>query len=261
VNKRRAVALPSVPERSDTIDERHHRRAFERRASLSTAAPAAELTFDAADSSLLPPLGRRAGLGWKRAFDIVCVLVALPLIIPLFLVLAIGIVCSSPGNPLFRQRRVGRDGEIFKCLKFRTMYRDAEARLKADPELFQRYCDNDYKLPVGDDPRVFWLGRLLRRTSLDELPQLFNVLTGKMSLVGPRPVVPAELDLYGPWKFAYLEATPGLTGVWQVSGRNHIRYPERAKLDADYVLNWSFRNDLVILAKTVPTVLRRHGNH
>lgn len=197
----------------------------------------------------------------KRGFDVVSVLVALPLLVPIFVVVAIGIVVSSPGNPLFRQTRVGQGGKSFKCIKFRTMYRDAEERLAAEPELYQRYCCNDFKLPMREDPRIFALGRFLRSSSLDELPQLFNVLVGSMSLVGPRPVVPDELSLYGPWAPAYLAAVPGITGPWQATGRNKIRYPERAQLDAEYMERWSFATDLTIIAKTVPSVLRREGSH
>jgi len=173
----------------------------------------------------------------------------------------LGVAISSPGNPLFRQVRVGQGGKRFKCIKFRTMYRDAEARLHADSELYELYQLNDYKLPLADDPRIFPFGRFLRASSLDELPQLFNVLTGRMSLVGPRPVVPSELALYGPWADAYLAAVPGITGPWQVNGRNHIRYPQRAILDAEYIERWTFRSDLAIIAKTIPRVLRRDGSH
>lgn len=160
---------------------------------------------------------------------------------------------------MFGQRRVGRDGGVFRCWKFRTMYTDSEDRLSADPALYERYVTNDFKLEMGGDPRVTPLGRFLRRSSLDELPQLFNVLIGNMSLVGPRPVVVDELEMYGPWKDAYLAAKPGITGPWQCSGRNEIRYPERAMLDAEYLSSWRPARDMKILLRTVPAVLRRNG--
>ncbi|WP_162942248.1 sugar transferase [Desertimonas flava] len=203
----------------------------------------------------------RRGRQAKRAFDVVAAALLIVVLSPLLVILAIGVVVSSPGNPLFGQERVGHGGRHFRCLKFRTMYRDSEHRLRADPDLHARYVGNDYKLLLHEDPRVFGFGRLLRRTSLDELPQLFNVLVGSMSLVGPRPVVPDELGLYGPWRGAYLEAVPGITGPWQVNGRNDIRYPERAMLDAEYVEGWTFQADLMILLRTIPSVLKRRGCH
>lgn len=197
----------------------------------------------------------------KRGLDVGMVVIALPLVIPIALVVALAVVISSPGNPFFLQQRVGRNGKIFKCIKFRTMHTDAEQRLRSDPALHARYIANDYKLPAREDPRVIAIGPLLRHTSLDELPQLLNILLGHMSLVGPRPVVPDELDNYERWKGAYLAMRPGLTGAWQTNGRTHIRYPERAMLDAEYLEQWQFRTDLVILLKTIPTIVRRHGSN
>lgn len=203
--------------------------------------------------------------GWrrhlKRSFDVVSVIVSLPVWLPLAIFLGVAVFVSSPRNPFFRQARVGQHGEVFKCIKFRTMYTDAEQRLDSDPDLYAQYIANDFKLNAHDDPRVFWLGRLLRRTSLDELPQLINVLLGHMSLVGPRPVVPAELERYGPWTDAYLAVRPGITGRWQINGRNHVRYPDRAMLDAEYLEHWNFWTDIVILLKTIPSVIRRRGSH
>ena len=202
--------------------------------------------------------------GWrrhlKRSFDVVAVIISLPLLVPLAIVLAAAVFVSSPGNPFFRQPRIGQNGKVFRCVKFRTMRADAERRLHSDPDLYAQYLSNDFKLSARDDPRVFWFGRLLRRTSLDELPQLFNVLLGQMSLVGPRPVVPAELERYGPWRDAYLAVRPGITGRWQINGRNQVRYPERAILDAEYLESWTFSTDITILLKTIPSVIRRHGS-
>lgn len=195
----------------------------------------------------------------KRAFDIGAVLLALPLVLALGAAVALAVAISSPGSPFFVQDRVGRGGKTFKCIKFRTMHTDAEARLHQDPELHRQYVANDFKLAARDDPRVFPAGRFLRQTSLDELPQLLNVLAGHMSLVGPRPVIPDELGCYGPWKGAYLAMRPGVTGRWQVNGRTHVRYPERARVDGEYYEQWRFRSDLLILLKTIPSIVRRHG--
>ncbi len=199
---------------------------------------------------------RRAG---KRLFDVVVSLVALVLLLPLLVTLAVVITLVSPGPSIFGQARVGRGGRRFRCLKFRTMYYDAEDRLRRDHALWDAYVANDFKLESDVDPRVTPVGRVLRATSLDELPQLLNVLVGHMSLVGPRPVVPPELASYGEHEEAYLSVRPGLTGPWQVSGRNDIRYPERARLDAAYAEGWTLRGDLWILLRTVPSVLRRKG--
>jgi lipopolysaccharide/colanic/teichoic acid biosynthesis glycosyltransferase len=160
---------------------------------------------------------------------------------------------------LFRQQRIGRDGRPFQMLKFRTMYVGAGERLHAEPELYATYVQNDFKVPAADDPRIIPGGRVLRTTSLDELPQLFNVLTGSMSLVGPRPVVRGELECYGQLAWAYLDAKPGITGRWQTDGRSGVRYPERARLDAEYLDSWTLRGDVVLLLRTVPRVLRRQG--
>jgi undecaprenyl-phosphate galactose phosphotransferase len=165
------------------------------------------------------------------------------------------------GRPvLFGHDRVGRGGRAFRCYKFRTMVPDADrvlAELLArDPEARATWA-RDYKL--REDPRVTRIGAWLRRTSLDELPQLWNVLRGDMSLVGPRPVMAEELGRYGDAARYYLDVRPGLTGLWQISGRNDIDYPERVALDAWYIKNWSIWYDIVILAKTVRVVRDAKG--
>ena len=193
--------------------------------------------------------------------DIVITIALLPVALPAMAIIALAIKLRSKGPVLFRHERLGRDGRTFQMLKFRTMYMDATQRLETEPGLFAAYVVNDFKLSVDADPRIVPGGRFLRRTSLDELPQLFNVLGGSMSLVGPRPIVVGELECYGQHAWAYLGVKPGITGRWQTDGRNHVRYPERAQLDADYVATWSLRQDVVILLKTVPRVLRRHGAH
>ena len=195
-------------------------------------------------------------LGVKRVCDRGVAAGLLLLLAPLLLLIGVAVRVTSPGPSLFRQYRVGRGGELFVIYKFRTMRRDAEAWLAAQPELAQRHRDNDFKLAIDDDVRVTPLGRFLRRTSLDELPQLVNVLRGEMSLVGPRPVVPEEAACYEQYLPSYYAAYPGLTGLWQVSGHEAVGYPERARLDADYVESWSLRRDLSIAVRTVPEMVR-----
>lgn len=203
--------------------------------------------------------------GWrrhlKRLIDVAIAGAAMLVAVPLMLAIALVVTWSSPGPVLFRQHRIGKGGRAFRIVKFRTMYVDAEQRLRADPELYAAYVANDYKLDLDVDPRITPIGRFLRKSSLDELPQLFNVLGGTMSLVGPRPVVPEELACYGDVVASYLQLLPGLTGRWQIEGRNFVRYPERAYLDDDYLRSWHLRSDLKIIAKTVPLVLGRRGCH
>jgi exopolysaccharide production protein ExoY len=202
----------------------------------------------------------RSGRVMKRALDIGLAGVALVVLAPVLVVITAAIWLSSAGGPLFGQERVGRDGRVFRCWKFRSMRRDAEQVLQRDPELYATYVANDFKLDCGDDPRITAIGRVLRKTSLDELPQFFNVLVGHMSLVGPRPVVPDEIErCYGPWMGEYLAVRPGITGPWQINGRNDIRYPDRAALDAHYVNTWTLRHDLSILARTPKALLRKVG--
>lgn len=195
----------------------------------------------------------------KRTIDIVGALAMLIALMPVMIALAM-LVRADGGPVLFRQRRIGAGGKPFMCLKYRTMRTDAEAQLKAllarDPEARASW-DSDFKLRV--DPRITRFGGLLRQTSLDELPQLFNVLKGDMSLVGPRPIVAAEVPRYGGAIREYLNCRPGVTGLWQVSGRNDVDYPTRVKLDQTYVRNWSVFADIGILFRTVRVVLQRSG--
>jgi lipopolysaccharide/colanic/teichoic acid biosynthesis glycosyltransferase len=205
--------------------------------------------------------GLRAGqLILKRSLDLVGSLALLLALFPLLLLLALWVKLDSPGPVLFAQRRMGRDGVPFPMLKFRSMRPDAEAVLEADVELFRRYLENDYKLPEAEDPRITTAGRILRRTSLDELPQLVNVLAGQMSLVGPRPVVPEQAaEAFGSARGLLLSLKPGITGWWAVSGRAEVQYPERAWIEAEYVRDWSIFRDLSILLRTIPAVILRRG--
>jgi exopolysaccharide production protein ExoY len=174
--------------------------------------------------------------------------------------IATAVRLTSPGPALFRQKRLGLEGEPFTLLKFRTMRADAEQMLYNSPSLYEKYLQNNFKLPSGEDPRLTTIGRFLRATSLDELPQLFNVLLGEMSLVGPRPIVPNEAAEYGDSAMLFMSAKPGMTGHWQVSGRSEIaEYRKRVELDLEYIRDQSLGKDLEILLRTVPAVLRRKG--
>jgi lipopolysaccharide/colanic/teichoic acid biosynthesis glycosyltransferase len=209
------------------------------------------------------PIPRHSYHSWqrylKRTIDIVVTLAVLPVALPLMLTLAILIRRDSEGPAIFRQERIGQGGRRFRMLKFRTMYVHSEERLEADPELYALYVAHDFKLPDRLDPRVTRLGRFLRYSSLDELPQLFNVLAGSMSLVGPRPILLEQLASNPDAIPSYLQMRPGITGRWQVGGSTQIKYPERGQLDDEYLHNWSVGTDLAILAKTIPHVLRRRG--
>lgn len=195
----------------------------------------------------------------KRTVDRFVALLAAIMLSPLLVLIAIAIKMTSRGPVLFRQQRVGRFGVPFTLVKFRTMHVDAEARLRSDPEMWAAYVDNDFKLEAADDPRVTPFGGWLRKTSLDELPQLLNILQGHMSLVGPRPVIIEELKAYGPFVEAYLHVYPGLTGIWQVEGRNDVAYPERALLDVRYADEWTLRRDFSLAVRTLPAVLTSSG--
>jgi lipopolysaccharide/colanic/teichoic acid biosynthesis glycosyltransferase len=191
----------------------------------------------------------------KRGIDVIVALTGLVLLAPLLLVLALAVWASSPGAPLFRQRRVGRGGTQFRMWKFRTMVPDAERRRS---ELVGRSRDRGW-LKLDRDPRVTGIGRVLRRTSLDELPQLLNVLRGDMSLVGPRPLPLVEHALLPDWSAPRLSVRPGITGLWQVMGRTLVPFEEMLRLDCRYVDELSLRSDVEIIARTVPSVLLGRG--
>ncbi len=196
----------------------------------------------------------------KRLFDVVSAAFGLVLLAPVFAVAAAAIRLSGPGPVFYGQRRRGRNGRVFRAWKFRTMAANAEevlaAHLAADPKLRAEWeCDHKLRR----DPRVTAVGKLLRKTSLDELPQLWNVLRGEMSLVGPRPIVDDEIAKYGAKYALYRKVRPGISGLWQVSGRNNTTYDERVRFDEYYVRNWSPWLDLYILARTVKVVLTGDG--
>ena len=193
----------------------------------------------------------------KRVIDWVGASVGLILLTPVMLLIALLVRLDSPGTVLFRQLRRGHRGRLFCVLKFRTMMEGAEQCL---PDLEQsNESAGGVLFKLRDDPRVTSLGWFLRRYSLDELPQLINVWWGEMSLVGPRPIVDAEVSRYGRWFAHYTSFRPGLTGLWQVSGRNDIGYDERVLLDQFYIRHWSPWLDIYILAKTVVALVQRSG--
>jgi exopolysaccharide biosynthesis polyprenyl glycosylphosphotransferase len=209
---------------------------------------------------LTAPTLRGGQLVLKRIVDLVGAGLALFLASPLMLLIALAVKSSSRGPVFFRQTRVGRGGHPFRIFKFRTMVAEAEEHRE---ELLKRSIYPDRRLfKIVNDPRVTRLGSWLRRTSLDELPQLFNVLWGEMSLVGPRPPLPSEVALYEAHHYARFDVKPGITGPWQVNGRNAITDFERiVELETSYIRNWSLSRDFLILVKTVPVVLRMRGAH
>lgn len=203
------------------------------------------------------PTWRRAA---KRTVDVVGSSVLLIVASPVLLVLAITVKLDSRGPFLFAQERLGRRGDRFAMLKFRSMHPDAEMMLEANPALYEQFVANGYKLAASDDPRITRLGRLMRKTSLDELPQLVNVLLGHMSLVGPRPPLADQTHvLYGELVDHYFSVRPGLTGPWQVSGRSDLTPEERRDLDVDYTTSYTVLGDLALLVRTIPAVLRQRG--
>ena len=192
----------------------------------------------------------------KRTLDIIGSLAGLIVLLPVMVIIGIAIRRDSKGPAIHRRRVIGVGGKVFDAYKFRTMYVDGDERLKAHPELVKELEENG---KLKDDPRVTKVGEFLRKTSLDELPQLFNVLRGQMSLVGPRMITEAEQEKYGNWRTNLLTVKPGMTGLWQVSGRSDITYNGRVTLDMHYIRNYSLWFDLYILWQTIPAVLQRRG--
>lgn len=198
---------------------------------------------------------------YKRVFDILFSASVLILFSPLYLILAIAIALSSPGPIFYTQERVGKNFKHFKCYKFRTMIVNADQVLEkilAECPEKRREFEENFKLKK--DPRITWIGKFLRFTSLDEFPQFWNVLTGDMSVVGPRPLVPEELHKYGGKMERVLTIKPGITGLWQVSGRNDIPYPQRVLIDVYYVSHHNWLLDIWIIFKTIGVVLFPHNN-
>ncbi|UAK26665.1 sugar transferase [Sphingomonas nostoxanthinifaciens] len=198
----------------------------------------------------------------RRTLDVVVSLALLIVLAPLLLALTFLVYSSDRGPILFGHRRLGKDGKTFRCFKFRSMVVDAEKRLAdllANNAEARREWELDHKLRT--DPRITSIGNFLRRSSLDELPQLFNVLRGEMSLVGPRPIVEAEKVRYGRYFGRYCMVRPGITGLWQVSGRNDVSYRRRVAMDVAYVRNQTLGFNISIMARTIPSVLLSRGSY
>jgi exopolysaccharide production protein ExoY len=196
------------------------------------------------------------GMTLKRTVDILLALSGIILLAPLLIICFAVTALTSPGPALFRHRRVGFNGKHFDCFKFRTMVTDAPERLRrlleSDPSAAAEWATNR---KLRNDPRITAIGNILRKSSLDELPQLFNVLKGDMSIVGPRPVTDEELERYASSVNAYLSCRPGITGLWQVSGRSTTTYNKRVACDTFYARNWSMALDVKIIAVTIPALL------
>lgn len=197
----------------------------------------------------------------KKVFDYFLALLCLPVLFMVLVLVSLLIFIEDRGKPFFVQKRLGKGGKLFGCIKFRTMHKNAESMLENwknhnDP-IYLEYVANNYKLI--NDPRVTRIGRFLRKTSLDELPQIVNVLLGQMSLVGPRPLLPGEMNDYPEGLFYYSQVNPGITGLWQISGRSKTSFKERCRLDSWYIKNWSLWYDVVIVIKTVSVVIKRDG--
>lgn len=193
----------------------------------------------------------------KRLIDIVASIVLLILLMPLFIIIMLLIYISSPGPVFYKQTRVGRWGSLFTMWKFRSMYCDADARLKE--MMAQNEMTGGVIFKMKNDPRIIPIGRFIRKASIDELPQLWNVFKGDMSLVGPRPALPSEVDQYSLQDRQRLEVIPGITCIWQVSGRSDIPFPQQVQLDVQYIESQSLLLDLKLLLKTIPAVLLSRG--
>ncbi|TCS04362.1 MULTISPECIES: sugar transferase [unclassified Rhizobium] len=200
------------------------------------------------------------GRASKRAVDIVIATTALVLLSPLMLIVALIVKLSDRGPVFYSHTRIGYGGTPFGCLKFRTMRTDAAAQLaellRTNPSARAEW---ETTRKLRNDPRITAVGEILRKSSIDELPQLINILRGEMSIVGPRPVTAEELARYGEHVTSYMAARPGLTGQWQISGRNDVSYEYRVALDVQYVRDWSLARDFIIIAKTVPALFSQRG--
>ena len=253
------IALPA--DRREQVS-RILERGFSRHVTVRIVSELAELVprrFDVERFGGRPYIGfaPAARVSWlKRAVDLVATSLGLLLISPLLLGIALAIKLDSPGPVFYRQERVGKHGRRFKMLKFRSMRPDADKLLV----LLREHNEASGPLfKMRSDPRVTRIGHALRRLSLDELPQLLNVLKGEMSLVGPRPPLPSEVAEYEDWQFGRLRAVPGITGLWQVSGRSEVPFHDMVRLDLHYIRNWSLGLDLEILVRTIPAVLTSRG--
>ncbi|WP_337267548.1 sugar transferase [Oryzifoliimicrobium ureilyticus] len=214
--------------------------------------------FGAVQDGVYPPTGGVL----KRIFDVSAATIGLIFLSPIFLMVMLLVKLSSKGPAFYGHRRIGHNGEEFRCLKFRTMVVDGDRILReyldANPKAMEEWKATR---KLQNDPRVTTVGSVLRKLSLDELPQLINIIRGDMSVVGPRPVVRDELELYQQAAVYYLKSRPGLTGLWQISGRNDVSYQARVNFDMHYVENWSLLKDVAIIARTIPAVCMQRGSY
>lgn len=196
-------------------------------------------------------------LAVKRGIDVFLSSIALIILLPVFAIIALAIKLESKGPIFFKHTRIGKEGKIIKIYKFRSMVQNAEELIKKfTPEQMKEYKEN-YKL--ADDPRITKVGKFLRKTSLDELPQLINIIKGDLSIIGPRPVVQEELEKYGTNTQKFLSVTPGLTGYWAANGRSDTTYEERMQMELYYIDNLSFKMDVKVFFKTIEAVIKREG--
>lgn len=193
----------------------------------------------------------------KRIIDILISSIALILLFPIFIIIGISIKIDSKGKIFFKHKRIGKDGKIIYLYKFRSMVENAEDLIKEFNEEQKKEYEENYKL--SNDPRITRVGKILRKTSLDELPQLINILKGDMSLIGPRPIVQKELEKYGMLKDRFLSVTPGLTGYWACNGRSCTTYDDRVKLELYYIYNCCLKLDIKIFFSTIKSVIKRSG--
>ncbi|THF47184.1 sugar transferase [Allorhizobium terrae] len=225
---------------------------------MKSATRSANSPFFNAATSASQPIGGAA----KRSLDIFIACIALVVFSPLFLMIAAMVKFTDGGSVFYGHRRIGHNGQEFRCMKFRTMVQNGEKvlqdYLRNNPEAYEEWRTTR---KLQNDPRVTAVGSVLRKLSLDELPQLLNIIKGEMSIVGPRPVVEDELEMYEASAFYYLQTRPGLTGLWQVSGRNDVSYETRVAMDTMYVKNWSITKDLLIIMRTVPAVCMSRGSY
>lgn len=196
---------------------------------------------------------------FKRITDIVVSILALVLLSPLIIILSVIIFAQDGHGPFYKQFRVGQYGKLFGMYKFRSMIYNADKVLEKNTQLYQKYVDNGFKLPEGEDPRITKVGAFIWKTSLDEIPQFLNVLIGQMSLVGPRPIVKKEMFEYGDRIKKFLSVKPGALGLWQASGRANIEYPERCDIELEYIQNASYWYDVKVFFACCISILKKDG--
>ena len=216
-----------------------------------------ETTSLRTQSDVKTKISKKVYIKIKRVIDVILASVALILLSPLFAIVAIAIKIDSKGPVFFAHKRIGKNGKIIKLYKFRSMVINAEELIKSfTPEQMREYKEN-YKLT--NDPRITKVGKFLRKTSLDELPQLINIINGDLSIIGPRPVVADELEKYGVNKDKFLSVTPGLTGYWAANGRSNTTYEQRMEMELYYIDNLSLKMDIKVFFKTILSVLKKEG--